>query len=304
MDRIKAPVTGRVYLIGGTGFVGGNLRAALGDRPVRLAVRDPRKYADLARPNLDIVQADISDPASIRSTMDGCEAVINLVAIIKESGKATFDGVIRQGTEHLVREAERSGVRRFLQMSAMGAMDDPRYPYLHAKWKAEQVVRAAELEWTIFRPSVNFGPGDEFINTLAKLIKTAPIIPVVGSGKSKFQPVSVREVAESFVTALDEPKTIGQIYELGGPDILEYEQMIDIIAARLGKKKPKAHVPVGLMKPVVALTKPLPSALRPPVTAEQLKMLSLDNCTDNSATSKLIGRPPMHLKDGIDYIVR
>ena len=102
--------------------------------------------------------------------------------------------------------------------------------------------------------------------------------------------------------ALDDPATVGQTYELGGPDVLTYEQLLDVIAAKLGKAKRKVHVPVGLMKPLVKLTKPLPKALRPPVTEEQLKMLAIDNCTDDSATARLIGRAPTRLADGIDYI--
>ena len=137
---------------------------------------------------------------------------------------------------------------------------------------------------------------------LANLVRKAPVLPVVGDGKSKFQPVSVKEVARSFARALDEPKTAGQIFELGGPEILTYEELLDTIAAKLGKKPRKAHVPVGLMKPIVKLSKPLPKVLRPPVTEEQLRMLSLDNCSNDSATSRLIGRPPLRLRDGIDYI--
>ncbi len=148
-----------------------------------------------------------------------------------------------------------------------------------------------------------FGPGDEFINALAGVVRNFPLIPVVGDGQSKFQPVSVREVAEAFAKALDDPAAVGQIYELGGAQVYTYEGMLDAIAAKLGKKKPKAHVPVALMMPVVKLSKPLPKALRPPVTVEQLKMLALDNCTDQNAAPQLLGRQPLRLEDGIDYIL-
>ena len=186
----------------------------------------------------------------------------------------------------------------------MGAINDARYPYLKAKWDAEQAVMASDVPWTIFRPSVIFGPGDGFINVLADLVRKAPVVPVAGSGRNKFQPISVKEVALAFNTALDDPKTVRQIYELGGPEILSYNELLEIIAAKLGKKRPMVHMPVGLMKPIVKLSKPLPSALRPPVTEEQLKMLKLDNCSNNSATTRLIGRQPVRLQDGIDYIVR
>ena len=298
-----APVTGRVFVTGGTGYVGGNLRRALAGRPLRLLVRDPDRVAHLRSADVELVGGDVTDPASLRGAMDGCEAVIHLVAIIAEGGGATFDRVIRGGTEHVVVEAQRAGVRRFVQMSALGAKDDPRFPYMRAKWGAEQAVQGAGIPWTIFRPSVIFGPGDEFINALAGLVRTFPVIPVVGDGKTKFMPVAVGEVAEAFRRALDDPETAGQTYDLGGAKVYGYEEMLDVIAAKLGKKKPKVHVPVALMMPVVKLSKPLPKAIRPPVTEEQLKMLALDNSSPRSATARLIGRPPQRLEDGIDYIL-
>ena len=301
-DRRAAPVTGRILLTGGTGFVGGNIREALAGRQLRLLVRERARLPDLAGDQIEVVEGDVSRSETLRGVMDGCEAVVHLVAIIEEEGGATFDGVIRQGTVNVVDEAKRAGVRRFIHMSAMGVRHDPAYGYFEAKWQAEQAVQASGIPWTIFRPSVIFGPGDGFINVLAGLVKAAPIIPVVGSGESKFQPVSVAEVAKAFVRALDDPATAGRIYELGGGKVYTYEQLLDAIAAKLGKKKPKVHVPVGLMRPVVKLSKPLPKALRPPVTEEQLKMLAIDNASDQSATAQLIGRPPIRLEDGIDYV--
>lgn len=293
---------GRILLTGGTGFVGTAIRQALGDRPIRLLVRSAAAHSALASGNVELVEGDVTDASSLRGAMDGCDSVIHLVAIIEEQGDATFDRVIRQGTEHVVAEAQRAGVSRLIDMSAMGARDDARYPYLKAKWDGEQAVRASGLDWTIFRPSVIFGPRDGFINVLADLVRKAPVIPVVGDGGSKFQPVAVGEVATAFANALEQPSAIGSVYELGGPEILTYEAMLDTIAARLGKKRPKVHVPLGLMKMVVAASSPLPKALRPPVTGEQLRMLSLDNCTDDSATPHLIGGMPTRLADGIDYI--
>ncbi|MGH2560431.1 MAG: SDR family oxidoreductase [Thermomicrobiales bacterium] len=298
-----AAPAGRIFITGGTGFVGGNLRQALSGRPLRLLVRDPAGQ-ELPGPDVELATGDVTRPDSLRGALDGCDTVIHLVAIIAESGGATFDGVIRQGAANVLAEAKAAGVRHFVLMSAIGARDDPAFPYLKAKWDAEQAVKASGIPWTIFRPSVIFGPGDGFINVLADLVRGYPIIPVVGSGESKFQPVAVGEVAQAYVRAVDDPAVAGQTYELGGPEILTYEGMLDIIAAKLGKRKRKVHLPVGLMRPVVSLSKPLPKRLRPPVTEEQLKMLALDNCTDHSATPELIGRQPTRLQDGIDYILR
>ena len=311
VDRVSTPsspeaaVAGRVLVTGATGFVGGNIREALAGRPLRLLVRDARAAGKLVSRDVEIVQGDVTRADSLKGVMEGCDAVVHLVAIIEESGGRTFDEVIRQGTENAVAEAKRAGVRRFVHMSAMGAQDNEAFPYMRAKWQAEQAVKGSGMAWTIFRPSVIFGPGDGFINVLAKLVKNPliPVIPVVGEGTSTFQPVSVSEVATAFRRALDDPKTVGETYELGGPEILSYETLLDIIAQKLGKtRKPKVHVPLGMMKLVVAGSAPLPKALRPPVTKEQLRMLALDNASANSATPKLIGGPPLSLRDGIDYI--
>lgn len=300
----NGPDSGLILLAGGTGFVGGNLRRALAGHQIRLLVRDRAKSQALASDTIELVEGDITDAASIRGAVDGCSTVINLVAIIEESGKRTFDLVIRQGTENLVNEAKRvGGVDHVIQMSALGADNNPRYGYMIAKWQAEQAVKESGIPWTIFRPSIIFGPGDGFINVLAGLVRSFPIIPVVGSGQSKFQPVAVEEVAEAFARAVSDPSMINHTYELGGGKIYTYEELLDAISAKLGKRKRKAHVPVGLMMPAVVLSKSLPKALRPPVTQEQLKMLALDNCTDNSATADLIGRPPLRLEDAMDYIL-
>jgi NADH dehydrogenase len=296
------PITGRIFVSGGTGFVGKNLQAALAGRPLRLLVRDKSRYPSSGSADSEYVEGDITRPETLGDVLAGCEAVISLAAIIEERGGATFDSVIRQGNVNLLAAAKQAGIKRFILMSAMGARHDPAFPYFEAKWQSEQAVKTSGIPWTIFRSSVIFGPGDGFINTLADLIRKAPIIPVVGSGQTKFQPVFVKEVAECFVKALDDPATAGQTYELGGPDTFTYEGLLDVIAAKLGKQKRKIHVPVGLMKPVVKLASPLPKALRPPVTEEQLKMLAIDNCTDDSATPRLIGRTPTRLVDGIDYV--
>lgn len=296
------PVTGRVLVTGGTGFVGRNIVRALGDRPIRVLARDPAEAARLNGQNLEAVAGDVTKAESLRGAMDGCEAVIHLVAIIEEEGGATFDGVVRGGTVNVIQEAQRAGVQRLLHMSALGTRNDPRYGYFEAKWQAERAVEQSGIPWTIFRPSIIFGPGDGFVTLLAKLVKTAPVIPVVGAGKSLFQPIAVDEVAAACVRALDDPSTAGHIYELGGGKVYTYEELLEVVARQLGVSKPKVHVPIGLMKGVVGLSSPLPKALRPPVTSEQLKMLAIDNATNRSATEALIGKAPARLEDGLAYL--
>lgn len=300
-----------LFITGATGFVGTGILRALGRQPaqppagpfagmrIRSLRRKPGEFPDGVEP----VVGDVTDAASLTGTMDGFDTVIHLVGIIEETGGASFDTVIRQGSENAIAEAKRAGVKHFILMSALGAQDNPEYPYHQAKFRAEQAVKDSGLSYTIFRPSVIFGRGDGFITVLAGLVRSFPVIPVVGSGESKFQPVQLDDVADSFAYAVSHPATTaGETYELGGARPYTYEQMLDVIAAELGKKKPKFHVPLGLMKPIVQLSSPLPKALRPPVTIDQLKMLALDNSTDDSATERLIGRPPVALENGIDYI--
>jgi uncharacterized protein YbjT (DUF2867 family) len=294
------PGRGPIFVTGGTGFVGTAIQKALKGNPLRLLVREgevgPRN------PDARYLPGDVTDAASLAGTMEACSTVIHLVAIIQEHDEVTFDRVIRQGTENVVAEAERAGVEHFILMSAMGARNDPRYPYFFAKHRAEEAAKSSVLPWTIFRPSIIFGPGDGFINQLADLVRSAPVVPIAGNGQSLFQPVSVHEVATSFAWAVGHPESIGQTYELGGPDILTYDEIIELIQNQLGTSKRTAHLPASLVRAAVRLASPLPKRLRPPVTLDQLRMLEIDNCTDRSATPDLAGRPQLRVQNGIGYL--
>lgn len=298
-----------ILVTGGTGYVGSRLIEKLRQRPepVRVLVRTPEKAQKLVAGNVSIVKGDVTDPESLIAAMKGVSTVIHLVAIIRErSGGITFERMNYQATVNVVDAAKAAGVKRFLHMSALGVVNDPNLPYMDTKFRAQKYVEASGLDWTVFQPSVIFGEGDEFINTLADLVRRplmiapAPFVPVVGDGKTKFQPVWRDDVIDAFIKALDDRNTIGQIYQLGGPEALTYEQMLDLIMQKLGKKRSKIYVPVPLMKPAVfMMDKLLP---KPPVTPAQLTMLSLDNSAPQSATEQLIGHRPLALGDGIDYI--
>lgn len=291
-----------VFITGGTGFVGTAIQKALKGRPLKLLVR--KGESGPRNPDATYVAGDVTDATSLAGTMDGCSVVIHLVAIIEEQGDATFDRVIRQGTENVVAEAKRAGIDHFILMSALGVRDELRYPYFHAKHRAEDAVKQSGLPWTVFRPSIIFGSGDGFINQLADLVRSAPAVPIAGDGQALFQPVSVTEVAKSFAWAVDHPESIGQTYELGGPDILTYDEIVALIQKQLGTAKRTVHIPTGLVRGVVTVSSPLPKKLRPPVTKDQLRMLEIDNCTAHSATPDLVGRPLLRLQNGIDYLTR
>lgn len=292
----------RILITGGTGFVGRSIVERLKDgHEITLLRRDGAAASNV--PGTTNMVGDVTDPSSIRDKLNGFDAVVHLVAIIEEHGESTFDRVIRQGTENIVEAARIGGVPRFIHMSALGARDDPDYPYHQAKWRAEQAVKSSGLDWTIFRPSVIFGHGDGFITVLAGVVRSFPFTPIAGNGKALFQPVQVNDVADCFVRAVDDPATtVGHVYELGGGKPYSYDAMIDAISHQEGVKRRRVHIPLPIMKAVVAGSAPLPNALRPPVTSEQLKMLSLDNSTEHSATAALIGRAPVALEDGLDYL--
>lgn len=303
-SRKHAAQNEMIFITGGTGFVGSKITEVLArNHQLRLLVRpDSHPHVPV---KAETVKGDVTDRESLRGKMDGCPTVVHLVGIIKEHGDTTFDSVIRQGTVNVLHEARAAGAKRFIFMSALGAHRDPNYGYHTAKYEAEEAVKASGIDYTIFRPSVIFGEGDGFVSVLAGVVKSFPITPIAGTGKAKFQPVQVDDVADCFVKAVDDPeRTSGQIFELGGAKPYSYDEMIDVIAAKLGKKRPRIHIPLPMMKTVVAISQPLPKALRPPVTGEQLKMLSLDNSTEHSATRELIGREPVALQNGIDYLLK
>ena len=299
-----------VLLVGGTGYVGDAMRHRLHEagHQVTLLVRPSSSPERYEQEGFTTAQGDVTDPNSLVRALERVrpDAVINLVAVIKEKGKATFEQMNYRGTVHVVDAMRQTGVDRILQMSALGAGNLPDYPYHYTKWKAENYVKDSGLIWTIFRPSIVFGPGqhEQFVGQLADVVKMkiAPVVPVVGDGMSRFQPVHLDDVAAAYERAVRDPvTTAGQIYELAGPEVLTYEEILDECARALGTQKRKLHVPVALMKPAAALMGAVPF-IDAPVTTEQLKMLKLDNTTLQNAVATLTGRPAIPFRGNIDYI--
>jgi uncharacterized protein YbjT (DUF2867 family) len=204
---------------------------------------------------------------------------------------------------HVVDAARKAGVPRIIQMSALGTGNLPGYPYFHTKWRAEQYVKDSGLDWTIFRPSIIFGPGEQvqFVTQLADVVKKAPVVPVVGGGRSRFQLIHVHDVADAFCAAVATDASIGQIYEIAGPEIVTYEEILDECMVALGRKKPKVHVPVSVMMPAAAVMARIP-IIDAPVTTDQLKMLKIDNTTAANAAPHLLGREPIPFRGNIGYI--
>ena len=291
-----------ILVTGGSGFIGSRVVARLADsgNGVRVLARGQRP-AEL--PNrVETVNGDVLSGEGLSEAMSGIEKVIHTVAIIRESGGQTFEGVIRRGTERVVAAAKLAGVRKLVYISAIGAQDTLTYPYLRAKWWGERAVASSGIKYTILRPSIVFGVGDEFINALAGLVRYNPIVPVAGNGRAKFQPIWVEDLVTCVVACLDEEAHDGETLEVGGPEHLTYDEMVDIVKQALGKSRLKAHVPLALMRPLAQVMEwVLP---KPPVTQEQLKMLALDNTTDTDSVTRSFGVQPRRLADSLDYIKR
>jgi uncharacterized protein YbjT (DUF2867 family) len=264
-----------VLVTGGTGFIGPHVIHALRARelPVRALVRDRKRASRLTAWGVELVEGDVSDPSSLRSACAGADVVVHLVAIIKGS-REDFERVMAQGTRNVVAAAQDAGVRRIVLASALGLDERSKdaVPYFGAKWEMERAVREATPEHVIFRPSFVFGKDGGVLPTFVRLARFAPVIPIVGPGTQRLQPVWVDDVAEYYVRALDLPEAAGRTFEIGGPEAVTWNEFWERLKRVLGARRPSLHVPFSLMRIQAALTERLPGA---PVTRDQLTMLEL-----------------------------
>ncbi len=281
----------KILVTGGTGFVGTHLVNALLRRGHSVAVlaRHPEDARNRFNRPVERIRGDVLYPPSLVSAFAGRDAVINLVGIIHEKGGLTFDRAHREGAENVVAAATEAKVPRLLHMSAMGASEDAPSEYGRTKAAGERAVRGSGLDWTVFRPSIVFGPGDGFVSLLAPIVKKNPLfIPVIGKGETRFQPVSVYDVARLFGDALEKPETVGRAFDVGGPDVLTMNEIYREIATVLGKRnKPLVHLPLWWGRLLAGFFEFL--ARRgwipaPPLTRDQLRSLSRDNVGDLSET--------------------
>ena len=289
----------RVAVTGGTGFVGRHTVRALVD-----AGHEPVAIARGARPvylpkDVTFVRADVTDGAGLAAAFAGCDAVINLVAIIAQRGKRTFDSVIRGGSERVAAAARDAGVHHLIQQSANGADPDPTYPYLFSKWAADEAVAGSGVPYTVLRPSLIFGPGDGFFTLLARLIRLTPVTVVAGDGSAMFQPISVDDVTRCMLLALERGPS-GRSHAIGGPDHLSYDDIVRVIKQAIGVRRRTVHMPVqALLPPAFVMQKVLPHPL---VTVDQLHMLALNNITRLDSVSSAFGFEPASFVDNADYL--
>jgi uncharacterized protein YbjT (DUF2867 family) len=263
----------KILVTGATGFIGPKIVHALRaqDRDVRVLVRRPERGARLAGWGAELVTGDITDPASLRAAAAGCTHVIHLVALIKGSA-ADFHRVMTEGTHHLLAAAREAGVERFVLMSALGTTSTSKdaVPYYGAKWAEEQAVSGSGLEYTIFRPSFVFGRDGGVLPTFLKQVRYSPVVTVIGSGLQRSQPIWVEDVAAYFARALDAPAAVNRTFEIGGPDVVDWNELYLTIARVLGKRRRLVHLPFGVARTGAQLTQRLPGA---PLSVDQVTML-------------------------------
>ncbi len=293
-----------ILITGGTGFVGNHLiqRMRKDGLPVRALVRNPVKARPLKDLGVEVVAGDVSDAASLGNAAAGVERVVHLVGIIQEAPGATFQGVHVAGTRNLLDAAQKAGVRHFLYQSALGARPEAATAYHRTKWEAEEFVRTSGIPYTILRPSLIYGPGDQFTVRLVDLIRLAPVLPVIGSGKSKVQPLFIDDVVTCILRAVTSERFFNKSYEIGGPEQLTYEEVTVAIAEAMDVKRSIVHMPLFFLKTAAVLLETVLS--KPPVTRDQLIMLQEDNVCSMRDIRDAFGIEPMRFREGIRTFIR
>jgi len=288
-----------ILVTGGTGFVGGHVVHELRGRDlsVRCVVRDPHKAAKLAAWGCELVQGDVTDSAALRRAVDGVDAVVHLVAI-RQGRDRDFERIMVGGTRDLLAAAKEGGVRRFVHMSALGTSEETKdlVPYYRAKWETEQLVRGSGLPYVIFRPSFVFGRDGGILPTFVKLARYTPVTPITGSGKQRIQPIWAGDLANYFGDAVTRDDVAEQLYELGGPDAVTWNEFWARLKRTLGQRRPSVHVPMAFMRANALVTERLPGNV--PLTRDLLKMLQHgDNVVSDDSAVRTFELPLVPLDD-------
>ena len=295
-----------IAVTGAAGFLGSHLvkRLVALRRPVRAIVRSAastRQEGRLAGLDLEVVEGDVTRVETLPRALSGASAVVHTVAVAVEKRRGDYETVNFQGTVNVVEAAKSSGTRRFINVSQLGASPDLPYRFLASKGKAQGYVAASSLDWTGLRPSVIWGPEDEFANTFARLAPLSPLVyPIVGDGQSRFQPIWVEDVVTCLIRCLDDAATIGKEYELGGPEVLTLEEIERRTLEAVGARRAFVRVPLPMMRGVVTMMETLlPS---PPVTRSLLDLLAVDNVARSNAIRQFVPDPLPFTSANASYV--
>lgn len=291
-----------VLVTGATGFLGRRVVGELQERghAVRCLVHTPGGERLFSAPKPDIYYGNVTDWEALEEAAHGVDIVIHLVAIIRQRRRATFESINHRGTANVIAAAKQAGVKQFIHVSANGVTNDVRFRYLHSKWQGEQEVVNSGLRYTILRPTLMFGPGDEFLNTLAGLARVFPLVPVAGPGRNRYQPIAVEDVARCVALSVDRQDLMGRALDIGGPAQLSYNEIVSLVARTIGKRGWRLHLPVWLMHLAILVIQVVQP--RPAVTVDQLRMLDIRNVGEAGIVEKTFGFTPRSLEGNIDFV--
>jgi NADH dehydrogenase len=268
-----------ITVFGGTGFLGKRIVGMLagGGAKVRVATRDPGRPSAAgasADTIIDHVRADVRNPGSIARAVAGAQGVVNAVGLYAEHGGETFEAIHVVGAGDIADEAAKAGVARLVHVSGIGIDQASRSPYVRSRARGEDAATEAFPNVTILRPSVLFAPDDNFINLLLRFARLMPAIPLFGDGSTLLQPVFAGDVAAAAIRALEDPAAPGRTYELGGPGIYSYRELLELVMAHGGRRRGLLPVPFALWDVQARLAGLLPN---PPLTRDQVALMRHDN---------------------------
>jgi uncharacterized protein YbjT (DUF2867 family) len=292
----------KVVVTGGSGFVGREVV-----RQLRLAGHSVRVLGRNAspEPGVEWVRGSILDFPNLPTVLVGFDVVIHLVGIISEVGDQTFERVHTSGTANVVQAARTAGVRRMIHMSALGTRPNAVARYHRSKWEAEEAVRRSGLAWTIFRPSLIYGPGDGFVTFFARLARWLPALPIMGPGTHRTQPVAVEDVARCFAAAPASSTTVGQTYDLCGPEAFTFTEVMRMILAAAHRPRGLVHLPLPLARAQAAFLEvvyPTVFGSAPPLNRDQIQMLQEDNVGDPRPAAQVFGFEPRPFAEGLQRL--
>ena len=281
----------RVTVVGGTGFIGRRLVGRLAGRGVSVRIVSRRAQDESgAAPQIERVAGSIEDPSILERAVDGASAVVNLVGTTAAKTERQFYSLHRDLPGRLAEAARRAGIRRFIHVSAMGIGRDAPSLADRSKAAGENAVREAFPDANLVRPALVYGPGDHFFTRFAQLARSAPAIPLIGGGRTRFQPMHVDDVAEAMARILDEPGTAGRTFELGGSEIFSFRELIEHLCRAIGRRPWLVSIPFPVAEAGACATQWLPHA---PLTVDQVRLLKTDKVIQDpqSAPAALGVRP-------------
>lgn len=293
----------KLAVTGASGFVGRNLLAALAGsgHDIRALVHT-RRPDSAAGERLEYVPADVHDLPSLRKALAGVEVVYHLVGIIVETKKLTFERTVAEGTRNVVRAARDCGVKKIIYVSALGTSATSETKYFQTKWLAEEAIRTSGLDHVILRPSLIYGPGDQSLSRLHRLLKYSPLMPIVGDGRYRLQPIFIDDLVQVLVPALTETGASGRTIEMGGPEAFEFRQMTGIMKKVFNYRRLNIYIPFSLVR---AVARVMETFLKPaPVTVDQLMMLRAGNTCDNSELLDIFKIELTSFEDGLRKCLR